>query len=68
MIIASSGSSVATPLVVKITDWARPQFKKHPYKSMEDPNGSFSYVSYGVLHVKDIRAYIHYSIEDLGNA
>lgn len=67
--MASFGSSVATLLVVEIIDRERPQFKKHPYKSMEDDlNGSFSYVPYRVLNVEDIRAYIHYNIEEFGNA
>lgn len=39
------------------------------YKSMEDNlYGAFSSIPYGVLHVEDIRAYIHCNIEDLGNA
>lgn len=66
--MASSRSGVANPLVFKLTDRIRPQFKKHPYKSNEDdPNGAFSSVLYGVLHVENIRAYIHCNIEELGN-
>lgn len=34
----------------------------------DDLNGAFSSISYGVLHIKDIRAYIHSNIEELGNA
>lgn len=59
---------VATPLVIEVTDRARPKFKKHPFKSMEDhPNGAFSSVLFGVLHVEDIREYIRCNIEELGN-
>lgn len=65
----SFGSSVVTPLVVKITERERMKFKKFPYKSMEDDlNGAFSSVLYGVLHVECIRAYIHCNIKDLVNA
>lgn len=65
----TSSSSVVTPLVVEVTDRARPIFKKHLFKSVEDdPNGAFSSVSYGVLHNEDIKAYIHCNIKELGNA
>lgn len=61
-------SGIATPLVVEIKDRACPIFKKHPFKSVEDdPIGEFSYVLYGVLHNEDIRAYIHYDLEELRN-
>lgn len=47
-------------LVVEIKDRARPVFKKHPFKSVEDdPKGAFSLILYGVLHNEHIRAYIH---------
>lgn len=65
--MASSGMIAA--LVVDIVDRERPKFKKHPYKSMEDdPQRAFFTVPYGVLRVQDIRAYIHYNFEELGNA
>lgn len=52
-------SGNATPLIVDITKRAQPNFKKHPYKLMEDdPQGAFSTVPYSVLHVEDIRVYI----------
>lgn len=64
--MASTG--VATPLVVDVIERARPNFKKHPFKLMEDdPNGEFSSIPYGVLHVEDIRVYSHCNIEELGN-
>lgn len=67
--MASSGFGVVTSLVVEIMDRARPKFKRNPYKSKEDDlNGAFSFVLYGVLHVEDIRAYIHCNIEELWNA
>lgn len=61
----ASASSIATPLVVEVKDNTHPVFKKHPYKSMEvDPIGTFSFILHGVLHVDDVRAYIHYEIEE----
>lgn len=64
----TSTSGVMTPLVVEIIERARPIFKIHPFKYVEDdPEGAFSSVPYGVLHNKDIRAYIHCNIEELGN-
>lgn len=64
-----TSSGIATPLVVDATERARPIFKKHPHKSMEDDsNGAFSSISFGVLHVEDIRVYIHCNIEELGSA
>lgn len=63
-----ASSSVSPPFVVEVTNRARPKFKKHPYKLMEDDlNGSFSSILYGMLHVEDIREYIHCNIEDLAN-
>lgn len=60
-----ASSSVDTPLVVEISEQERPQFKIHPFKYIEDdPNGFFSFVPYRVLHVDDVRAYIHYTIEE----
>lgn len=39
------------------------------YKSMEDdPEGAFLQTPHGVLHVEDIRAYIHYKFEIIGIA
>lgn len=64
----ASSSSISTPLVVKIKDRARPVFKKHPFKFVEDdPKGAFSLVPYDVLHNEDIRAYIHCDLAELDN-
>lgn len=64
----ASAFGIATSLVVEIKDNARPIFKKHPFKSVEDdPKGAFSSVPYDVLHNEDIRAYIHCDLEELGN-
>lgn len=53
----ASAFGVATPLVVEITRRARPIFKRHPLKSVEDDlEGAFSFVSYLTLHNEDIRA------------
>lgn len=64
-----ASSSIATPLVVDVTKRARPIFKKHPYESMgDDMSSAFSSISYRLLHVEGIRAYIHCNIEELGRA
>ena len=34
----------------------------------DDPLGSFSQVSNKILHVKDVRAYIHYKFESIGES
>lgn len=58
-----------TPLVVDTTERFHPKFKKNPFKLVEDdPLGAFSSVSYGVLHVEDIRTYIHSNLEELGGS
>lgn len=50
-------SSIDIPLVVQIYDQPRPQFKRCPFKFIEDdPNGAFSSMPYGVLHIHDVRA------------
>lgn len=65
----ASTYGIATPLVVKIKDRAKPIFKKHPFKSIEDNlKGAFSLVPYGILHNKDIRAYIYCDLEEIGNS
>lgn len=57
-----------TPQVVDITKRNRYKFKKHPFVSMEnDPEGAFSQTPFEVLHVEDIRAYIHYKFEFVGD-
>lgn len=62
----ASTFGIDTHLVVEIKERARPVFKKHPFKSVEDdPEGVFSLVFYGVLHNQDIRAYIHYDLEEI---
>lgn len=64
-----ASSSVTTPLVVDITNRARPKFKNHPYNLLEgDTKGAFSSILYGVLHVEDIRAYIHCDFKELESA
>lgn len=60
---------MATPLVVDITKISFPQFKKHPFKLIEiDLLGAFSSVPYVVLHVEDIRIYIHANLEEIGSS
>ena len=42
--------------------------KSYPYISLvDDPLGAFSQVLNNVLHVEDIRGYIHYKIESIGD-
>lgn len=54
-------------LVVDIKDRPHPKLKWHPFKSIKiKPLGAFSFVPYGVLHIKYIRAFIHVNIEELG--
>lgn len=56
-----------TPYLVDVTVRPHPEFKRHPFKSIEtDPVRAPSGVPYGVLHVEDVRSYIHYKLEDLG--
>lgn len=60
-----AASGTATPLVVEITKRARPNFKNHPFISMEDdPKSAFPQVLYKFLHIEDIRVYMHYPIEE----
>lgn len=59
---------MSTPLLVEVKDRSRPKFKWHPYKSVDtEPLGAFSSMSYGVLHIEDIREYVHANIKDLGS-
>lgn len=56
-----------TPHFVDVTERPQLEFRRHPHKSIEtDPAGALSSVPYGVLHVEDIRSYIHCKLEDLG--
>ena len=58
----------ATQEVFDISDRPRYTFKKHLFISLlDDPIGSFLQVPTNVLHVKDIRSYIHYKIERIGD-
>ena len=51
-----------------ISDRPRYTFKKHPFVSLlDDYIGAFLQVPKNVLHVKDIRSYIHYKIERIGD-
>lgn len=64
----ASSSNFDTPLLVEIKDRPHLEFKKHHFKSLlDDPLGEFSSVFHGVLHIEDIRAYIHYDIEEIGS-
>lgn len=57
-----------TPQVVDITKRNKYKFKKHPFISMENnPEGAFSQTPFGVLHVEDIRTYIHCKFESIGD-
>ena len=54
--------------VFNVSNRPRYNFKKHPFVSLlDDPIGAFFQVLKNVLHVKDIRGYIHYKIESIGD-
>ena len=54
--------------VFDINDRPRYDFKKHPFISLlDDPIGAFLQVPKNVLHVEDIRSYIHCKIENIGD-
>ena len=54
--------------VFNISDRPRYNFKKHPFVSLlSDPIGAFLQVPKNVLHVEDIRSYIHCKIESIGD-
>lgn len=62
-------ADVATPIVVDIKDHPCPKFKQCPQiAKVDDSINTFSRVLDGVLYVKDVRAYIHYNLEDLGSS
>lgn len=64
----ASISEIYTLLVVEIKDKALTIFNKHHFKSVEDDlKGAFSSLPNGVLHNEDIRAYIHYDVEEFGS-
>ena len=51
-----------------VSNRPRNYFKKHSFVSLlDDPIGAFSQILENVLHVKDIRGYIHYKIESIGD-
>lgn len=63
----ASTSSISNPLVVKVKDMTHLVFKESPLKSIEDDLvGAFYFIPHGVLHIDDVRAYIHYEIEEIG--
>lgn len=52
--------------VCNVSNRPRYNFKKHPFFSpLDDPTGAFSQVLENVLHVEDIRGYIHCKIESI---
>ena len=55
--------------VYNVSNRPRYNFKKHPFVSLlDDPIGAFLQVLENVLHVKDIRGYIHCKIESIGDS
>lgn len=61
-------AGVATPIVVDIKDHPCPVFKQWPHiVKVNDSVDAFSRVPEGFLYVKDVRAYIHYTLENLGS-
>lgn len=58
---------IANPTIVKVKDHPRLIFKWFMYlATLDDSDGTFSHVLEGVIYFEDVRAYIHYDIEDLG--
>jgi len=54
-----------TPHIIKIGKMPHPKFEKQFFKSLEnDPLGAFSITPHGVLHMEEVRAYIHINLED----
>ena len=55
--------------VYNVSNRPRYNFKKHPFVSLlDDPIGAFLWVPKNVLHVEDIRGYIHCKIESIGDS
>ena len=55
--------------VFSVNDQPRYNFKSYPYISLlDDPLGTFSQVLKNVLHIEDIRGYINYKIESIGDS
>ena len=55
--------------VCSISDRPRYNFKSYPFISLvDDPVGAFSCIPDNILHVEDIRGYIHYKMESIGDA
>ena len=57
---------MARSSIYDISDRPRYKFKKHPFISLlDDPLHAFSRVPLNVLHVEDIRSYIHCKFESV---
>lgn len=55
--------------VYNVSNRARYNFKKYPFVSLlNEPIGEFFQVLKNALHIKDIREYIHYKIESIGDS
>lgn len=51
-----------------ISDRPRYKFKKHPFVSLiDDPLGEFSQILQNVLHIEDVRSYIHCKFKSVGD-
>lgn len=60
---------VANPTIIEVKDHPKPIFKWYLHAATLDNSiGTFFHVLEGVVYVKDVRSYIHYHIEDLGNS
>ena len=54
-----------TPTICDVSERPRHKFKKNLYKFIKDDlYNALSTVPYGVLHVENVRAYIHYNYEE----
>ena len=56
------------PILCDVSERPRYKFKKHPFVSLiDDPLGAFSEILPNMLHVEDVRSYIHYKFESISD-
>ena len=54
--------------ICDVNERPRYKFKKHPFVSLiDDPLGAFSQILPNVLHIEDIKSYIHCKFESVGD-
>lgn len=66
---SSAPNFIANPIVVEVKDCPRPILKPCPHiATLDDSVGVLYRVLVGVAYVEDVKAYIHYHIEDLSTS